>query len=58
MADGLGIAMHLIDMLSTILLQLSFHSSTPGLTSFAPEVYAARPKSRMDILDFSHTPRL
>ena len=54
MADGLGIAMHLVDMLPTILLQLAFHSSTLGLTSFVPEVYAAWPKSRMDILDFSH----
>ena len=46
----------LVDMLPTIPLQLAFHSATPGLTGFVPEVYAARPKSRMDILDFSHAP--
>ena len=58
MADGLGITMHLVDMLPTIPLQLAFHSSTPGLTGFMPEVYAAWPKSRTDILDFSHVPPL
>ena len=55
-ADGLGIAMCLVDMLPTIPLHLAFHSSTPGLTGFVPEVYAAQPRSRMDILDFSHVP--
>ena len=58
MADGLGIAMHLVDMLPTIPLHLSFQSAVPGLTGFTPEVYAAWPKSRMDILDFSHVPPL
>ena len=56
--DGLGIAMHLMDMLPTIPLHLTFQSAVPGLTGFAPEVYAARPKSRTDILDFSHVPPL
>ena len=56
MAGGLGIAMHLVDMLPTIPLHLSFQSAVPGLTGFTPEVYAAWPKSRMDILDFSHVP--
>ena len=55
-ADGLGIAMHLVEMLPTILLHLAFHLSTPGLTGFAPEGYATWPKSRMDLLDFSHVP--
>ena len=58
MADGLGIAMCLVDMLPTIPIHLAFHSSTPGLTSFAPEVYAAQPRSGTDILDFSHVPPL
>ena len=58
MADGLGITMCLVEMLPTIPLHLAFHSSTPGLTRFAPAVYAARPQSRMDILDFSHMPPL
>ena len=58
MADGLGIAMHLVDMLPTIPLHLSFQSVVPGLTGFAPEVYAAWPRSRMDLLDFSHVPPL
>ena len=53
-ADGLGIILHLVDMLPTILLQLTFNMATPGLTGFAPEVYAARPNSRMDLLDFSY----
>ena len=55
-ADGLGIALHLVDMVPTILLQLTFNMATPGLTGFAPEVYAALPKSRMDLLDFSYVP--
>ena len=40
-ADGLGIALHLVDMLPTILLQLASHLSTPGLNSFVPEVCPA-----------------
>ena len=57
-ADGLGIAMRLVDMLPTIPLHLTFQSAVPGLTRFAPEVYAAQPKSRTDILDFSDAPPL
>ena len=53
MADGLGITLCLVDMLPTIPLQLAFNTATPGLTGFAPKVYAAQPKSRMDLLDFS-----
>ena len=56
MADGFQIAMHLVDMLPTIPLQLAFHLSTPGFTGYVPEVYAAWPKSRMDIFDFPHAP--
>ena len=55
-ANGLGITMHLVDMIPTILLHLAFHSSTPELTGFMPEVYTAQPKFRMDALDFSHVP--
>ena len=58
MAGGLGIAMRLVDMLPTIPLQLAFQSAIPGLTRFTPEVYAAQPKSRIDILIFSHVPPL
>ena len=57
-ADGLGIAMHLVDMLLTIPLHLTFQSAVPELTRFAPEVYAAQSKSRTDILNFSHAPPL
>ena len=57
-ADGLGIAMHLVDMLPTIPIHLAYHSSTPGLTSFVPGVYAAWPRFRTDVLDFSHMPPL
>ena len=56
MAYGLGLTLHLVDMLLTILIHLAFHSSTPGLTSFEPEVYTDWPKFRTDVLDFSHTP--
>ena len=55
-ADGLGIALCLVDMLPIIPLQLAFNMATLGLTGFAPEVYAAWPKSRTDLLDFSHVP--
>ena len=56
MDDGLGITMHLVEMLPTIPLHLTFQSAVPGLTGFTPEVYDAWPKSRTDILDFSHMP--
>ena len=58
MADGLGITLHLVDMVPTIQHQLTFHMATLGLASFAPEVYAALPKSRTDLLDFSYVPPL
>ena len=54
--DGLRITVCLVDKLPTILIHLAFNSSTPGLTSFIPEVYAAQPWFRMDILDLSHMP--
>ena len=54
--DGLGIAVHLVDMLPTIPIHMAFHSSTPGLTSFMPEVYAAQPCFRTDVLDLTHMP--
>ena len=56
--NGLEIAVHLVDMLPTIPIHLAFHSSTPGLTGFMSEVYAAWPWFRMDILDLSHMPLL
>ena len=54
--DSLGIALHLVDMLPTIPLQLAFNTATAGLIGCTPEVYAARPKMRTDGLDFSHAP--
>ena len=57
-ANGLGITMHLVDMLPTIPIHLAFHSSTPGLIGFVAEVYAAWPRFRTDVLDFSHMPPL
>ena len=56
--DGLGIAVRLVDMLPTIPIHLACHSSTPGLTGFMPEVYAARPWFKMDVLDLMHMPPL
>ena len=55
-ADGLGITLYLLDMLPIIPLQLAFNTATPGLTRFVPKVYAAQPKSRMDLLNFFHKP--
>ena len=40
-ADSLGIALHLVDMLPTIPLQLAFNTATAGLIGCTPEVYAA-----------------
>ena len=57
-SDGLEITVCLVDMLPTIPIHLAFHSSKPGLTSFAPEVYAAWPWFRMDVLDLTHMPPL
>ena len=57
-ADSLGIALHLVDMLPAIPLQLAFNTATAGLLRCAPEVYAVRPKMRTDGLDFSHAPPL
>ena len=36
-ADGLGIALHLVDMLPTIPLQLTFNTVTAGLPGYTPE---------------------
>ena len=54
-SKGLGITVCLVDMLPTILIHLAFYSSTPGLTSFTPEVYAAWSWFRTDVLDLMHT---
>ena len=35
--DGLGIALHLVDMLPTIPLQLTFNMITAGLPRYTPE---------------------
>ena len=55
-ADGLGIALHLVDMLPTIPLQLAFNTATAGLFGCTPEVYAVRPMMGTDGLDFSYAP--
>ena len=55
-SKGLRIAICSVDMLPTIPIHLALHSSTPGLTSFVPEVYAAWPWLRMDVLDLMHMP--
>ena len=52
MADGLGITLHLVDMLPTIPLQLAFNTATAVLIGCTPKVYAAQPKMRTDGLDF------
>ena len=45
-ADGLGITLHLVDMLPTIPLQLAFNTATAKLLGCTPKVYAAWPKMR------------
>ena len=55
-ADGLGIALHLVDMLPTIPLQLAFNTATAGLFRCTPEVYAVQPMMGTDGLDFSYAP--
>ena len=54
--DSLGIALHLVDMLQTIPLQLDFNTATAGLPGCAPKVYAVWPNAGTDGLDFSHAP--
>ena len=56
MIDGLGIAVHLVELLFTIPIHLAFHSATPMLTSFMLEVYASQPWLRMNMMDVMHTP--
>ena len=55
-SNGLGIAIHLVDMLPTILANLAFHTIAPMLTSFPPEVYASNPWLKTNILNLMHTP--
>ena len=53
--NGLGIAIHLVDMLPSILANMAFHTLVPMLTSIAPEVYASKPWLKANVLDFMHT---
>ena len=55
-ADSLGIALHLVDMLPTIPLQLAFNTTTAGLPGCATEVYAVLPQTGTHGLDFSYAP--
>ena len=55
-ADGLGIALHLVDMLPTIPLQLAFNTATARLSGCTPEVYAVLPQVGTDGLDLSYAP--
>ena len=55
-ADSLGIALHLVDMLPTIPLQMAFNTATARLFRCAPEVYAVWPMMGTDGLDFSYAP--
>ena len=57
-SNGLGVAVCLVDMLPIILTHLAFHTDTPMLTSFVPEVYAGQPWLRTNALDLTHMPPL
>ena len=57
-ADGLGIALHLVDMLPTVPLQLAFNTATAGLFGCTPKVYAVQPIMGTDGPCFSHAPPL
>ena len=48
MADGLGIALHLVDMLPTIPLQLTFNTVTARLPGCTPEAHAHAPPPGTD----------
>ena len=54
-SNGLGIAIHLVDMLPTIPADFTFHTTAPVLTSFIPEVYASKPWLKTNILNLTHT---
>ena len=58
MADCLGIALRLVDMIPTIPLQLAFNTATARLPRCAPKVYAVLPQMGTDGLDFSYAPPL
>ena len=55
-ADGLGIALCLVDMLPTIPLQLAFNTATARLPRCAPKVYAVLPQVGTDGLDLFYAP--
>ena len=47
-ADGLGIALHLVDMLPTIPLQVTFNTVTAGLPGCTPKAHAHAPPPGTD----------
>ena len=54
--SNLDIALHLLDMLLTLLGNITFNVATPILTGFVPEVYASQPWLSLSSLDPMHTP--
>ena len=55
MSNGLGITIHLVDMLPSILANLAFHATVPMPTTFTLEVYASKLWLKTNILDLMHT---
>ena len=55
-SNGLGIAIHLVNMFPSIPTDLAFHAMVHMLTGFVPEVYASKPWLKTNILDLMHTP--
>ena len=53
--SSLDIALHLLNMLPTLLVKITFNSPAPILTSFMPEVYASWPWLSLSSLDLMHT---
>ena len=55
-SNGLVIAICLLNMLPTPLVNMAFNGAVPMLTGFAPEVYASWPWLRTNSLNLMHTP--
>ena len=53
---GLAIVFCLLDALPSFLADLTYHSTPPMITGFAPEVYTQQPWLGLHSLDLTHTP--
>ena len=56
LSASLSIVFHLLDTLPSFPADLTYHSTPPMITGFAPEVYAQCPWLGLHSLDLMHTP--